>query len=137
MGVKVMSLEDGDDVPTALLSLWTEKEGERLGQRSRRPCAGRQSRAKCWAARLSATEWGLDAGGDRTEEATVVRYIYRLYLRDGPASGSSPAGSMEENMRTRRGGLWSMVTVRDILRNRTYLGTYSRFECECRPFTLL
>jgi len=32
MGVKVMSLEDGDDVSTALLCLWTEKEGERLGQ---------------------------------------------------------------------------------------------------------
>jgi site-specific DNA recombinase len=29
--------------------------------------------------------------------------------------------------RTRRGQLWSMVTVRDILRNTSYIGTYRRF----------
>jgi site-specific DNA recombinase len=33
----------------------------------------------------------------------------------------------EEGHRTRRGGNWSMVSIRDILRNRVYLGTYSRF----------
>jgi site-specific DNA recombinase len=32
-----------------------------------------------------------------------------------------------EDIATRRGGRWSMVTVRDILRNRVYLGHYSRF----------
>ena len=33
----------------------------------------------------------------------------------------------EEGLKTRRGGNWSMVSIRDILRNRVYLGTYSRF----------
>jgi len=48
-------------------------------------------------------------------------------LRDGLGIRLIARRLNEENMRTRRGGLWSMVTVRDILRNRTYLGTYSRF----------
>ncbi|HMO54819.1 MAG TPA: recombinase family protein [Tepidiformaceae bacterium] len=38
------------------------------------------------------------------------------------------AGQIKQgNVPTRRGGRWSMVTVRDILRNRAYLGHYSRF----------
>ncbi len=53
--------------------------------------------------------------------------LYALYLRDGLGIRLIARRLNEENMRTRRGGLWSMVTVRDILRNRTYLGTYSRF----------
>src|SRR6185312_12958152 len=33
----------------------------------------------------------------------------------------------EEGYRTRRDGNWSMITIRDILLNRAYLGTYTRF----------
>jgi site-specific DNA recombinase len=128
MGVKVMSLEDGDDVPTALLSLWTEKEGERLGQKVQ--AAMRRKAVKGEV--LGRPPFGYKVGPRRrleivTEEATVVRYIYRLYLRDGLGIRLIARRLNQENMRTRRGGLWSMVTVRDILRNRTYLGTYSRF----------
>jgi site-specific DNA recombinase len=128
MGVKVMSLEDGDDVPTALLSLWTEKEGERLGQKVQ--AAMRRKAVKGEV--LGRPPFGYRVGPRRRleivpEEATVVRYIYRLYLRDGLGIRLIARRLNEENMRTRRGGLWSMVTVRDILRNRTYLGTYSRF----------
>jgi site-specific DNA recombinase len=128
MGVKVMSLEDGDDVPTALLSLWTQKEGERLGQKVQ--AAMRRKAVKGEV--LGRPPFGYRVGPRRrleivAEEATVVRYIYRLYLRDGLGIRLIARRLNEENMRTRRGGLWSMVTVRDILRNRTYLGTYSRF----------
>ena len=128
MGVKVMSLEDGDDVPTALLSLWTEKEGERLGQKVQ--AAMRRKAVKGEV--LGRPPFGYKVGPRRRleivpEEASVVRYIYRLYLRDGLGIRLIARRLNEENMRTRRGGLWSMVTVRDILRNRTYLGTYSRF----------
>lgn len=127
MGVKVMSLED-DDVPTALLSLWTEKEGERLGQKVQ--AAMRRKAVKGEV--LGRPPFGYKVGPRRRleivpPEATVVRYIYRLYLRDGLGIRLIARRLNEENMRTRRGGLWSMVTVRDILRNRTYLGTYSRF----------
>ena len=61
------------------------------------------------------------------EEGSVVRYIFRLYLKDGLGIRRIARRLNEEGLRTRRDGLWSMVTVRDILRNRAYVGTYSRF----------
>jgi hypothetical protein len=61
------------------------------------------------------------------EEAVVVRYIYRLYLQEGMGIRKIAGQLNEENIATRRGGRWSMVTVRDLLRNRSYLGTYTRF----------
>ena len=56
-----------------------------------------------------------------------MRYIFRLYLKDGLGIRRIARRLNEEGLRTRRDGLWSMVTVRDILRNRAYVGTYSRF----------
>jgi len=61
------------------------------------------------------------------EEAVVVRYIFRLYLQEEMGIRKIAGQLNAENVPTRRGGRWSMVTVRDILRNRVYLGHYSRF----------
>lgn len=61
------------------------------------------------------------------EEAVVVRYIFRLYLQEEMGIRKIAGQLNSENVATRRGGRWSMVTVRDILRNRAYLGHYSRF----------
>jgi hypothetical protein len=61
------------------------------------------------------------------EEAVVVRYIFRLYLQEGMGIRRIAGQLNEENVPTRRGGRWSMVSVRDLLRNRVYLGTYTRF----------
>ncbi len=61
------------------------------------------------------------------EEAVVVRYIFRLYLQEGLGIRRIARCLNEEGVKTRRGGNWSMVSIRDILRNRAYLGTYSRF----------
>ena len=61
------------------------------------------------------------------EEAVVVRYIFRLYLQEGMGIRKIAGQLNEENILTRRGGHWSMVSVRDLLRNRVYLGTYARF----------
>jgi site-specific DNA recombinase len=61
------------------------------------------------------------------EEAVVVRYIFRLYLQEGLGIRLIARRLNEEGLKTRRGGNWSMVSIRDILRNRVYLGTYSRF----------
>ena len=60
-----------------------------------------------------------------------MRYIFRLYLKDGLGIRRIARRLNEEGLRTRRDGLWSMVTVRDILRNRAYVGTYSRFGVAC------
>ena len=61
------------------------------------------------------------------EEAVVVRYIFRLYLNEGIGIRLIARRLNEEGLKTRRAGNWSMVSIRDILRNRAYLGTYSRF----------
>ena len=62
------------------------------------------------------------------EEAVVVRYIFRLYLQEDMGIRLIARRLNEEGLKTRRGGNWSMVSIRDILRNRAYLGTYSRFD---------
>ncbi len=128
LGVKVMCLEDGADPGSTLLSRWAEKKDERLGQKVQ--AAMRRKAVKGEV--LGRPPFGYRVGPRRRleivpGEASVVRYIFRLYLRDGLGIRRIARCLNEEGMRTHRNGLWSMVTVRDILRNRTYLGTYSRF----------
>lgn len=57
------------------------------------------------------------------DEADVVRYIYELY--EDLASTSKVAFRLNnESVKTKRGGMWTAKTVRDILRNPFYIGTY-------------
>jgi site-specific DNA recombinase len=56
----------------------------------------------------------------------VVRYIFRLYLSEGLGIRLISRRLNEEGLRTRRNRPWSMVSIRDLLRNRAYLGTYQR-----------
>ncbi len=128
LGVKVMCLEDATDPADTLLSLWAEKEGERLGSKVQAAMQRKAVKGEV----LGRPPFGYRVGSRRRlevvpQEAQVVRYIFRLYLRDGLGIRLIARRLNEEDLRTRRGGLWSMVTVRDILRNRAYLGTYTRF----------
>jgi len=129
LGASVLAMESGEDAGTALLNTWTtaSKNG-RLSERVR--AAMRQKAVKGEA--LGRPPYGYKVGARRrlqivAEEGSIVRYIFRLYLKDGLGIRRIARRLNEEEIRTRRGGLWSMVTVRDILRNRAYLGTYSRF----------
>ncbi|MBI4497404.1 MAG: recombinase family protein [Chloroflexi bacterium] len=61
------------------------------------------------------------------EEATMVQLIYRLYLQERMGLRLIAGHLNERGLTTRRGARWSVVTVRDILRNPVYQGTYSRF----------
>lgn len=57
------------------------------------------------------------------KEAEVVRYIYNLYEKH--SSTIKVARQLNiENIPTKRGGQWTEKTVRDILRNPFYIGTY-------------
>ncbi len=60
------------------------------------------------------------------DEAELVQAVYRLYL-EGLGIRLIAGRLNQEGKRTRRGGRWSMVTIRDMLHSRVYLGTYSRF----------
>ena len=60
-------------------------------------------------------------------EAAVVELIYRLYTRDQMGMRLIVQHLNEREITTRRGGRWSVVSVRDILKNPVYIGTYTRF----------
>ncbi len=81
---------------------------------------------------LGRSPYGYRVGNRRRlepvpDEAEVVRYIFRMYIHEGLGIRLIARRLNEEGFRTRRDGAWSMVTIRDILRNRVYLGTYARF----------
>jgi site-specific DNA recombinase len=127
--VPIVSVSNGADMKSELLELWSRhRENGDLGERVK--AAMRRKAVKGEA--LGRPPYGYRVGARRklvivNEEGSVVRYIFRLYLKDGLGIRRIARRLNEEGLRTRKGGLWSMVTVRDILRNRAYVGTYSRF----------
>ncbi|GMQ56750.1 recombinase family protein [Vallitalea sediminicola] len=57
------------------------------------------------------------------KEAHTVRYIYNLY--EEQASTSRVAHQLNsERIKTKRNGKWTAKTIRDVLRNPFYIGTY-------------
>ncbi len=125
----VFIAEEGDDPVTALLARWNERDDrERLSERVREAMRRKAVKGEV----LGRPPYGYRVGQRRRlelipEEADVVRYIFRLYTQEGLGIRLIARRLNEEGYRTRRGGNWSMVTIRDILRNRAYLGTYARF----------
>lgn len=63
---------------------------------------------------------------EHSEEGKTVRRIFRLYL-DGFGIRKISRQLNQDDHPSRGGGNWSIVTVRDILRNRVHTGTYQRF----------
>ena len=61
------------------------------------------------------------------DEARVVELIFRLYTKDELGLRLIAAHLNERDILTRRSGRWNMVTIRYILRNPVYIGTYTRF----------
>ena len=81
---------------------------------------------------LGKPPYGYKIGGRKKlevvpEEAETVRLIYTLYTQNNLGIRLIVRYLNEHNIVTRKGRNWSMVTIRDILRNRAYLGTYTRF----------
>jgi site-specific DNA recombinase len=129
MGVHVVSLDGEASATESLLASWTTRDpSERAGERVR--AAMRQKAIKGEV--LGRPPYGYGVGDKRrlepiAEEAAIVRYMFRLYNQEGLGIRLIARRLNEDGHRTRRDGNWSMVTIRDILRNRAYLGTYSRF----------
>ncbi len=129
IGVPIVSIATGADLAGEFLEAWTKlRSNGGLGDRVK--AAMRKKAVKGEA--LGRPPYGYRVGPRRRlvvvpDEGSVVRYIFRLYLKDGLGIRRIARRLNEDDFHTRRGGLWSMVTVRDILRNRAYVGTYSRF----------
>ena len=129
LGVEIQRISGTSDGAEEILAAWAQQDaGGRIGDRVR--AAMRRKAVKGEV--LGRPPYGYKVGNRRRlelvpEEAVVIRYIYRLYLQEGLGIRLIARRLNEEGLRTRRGGNWSMVSIRDILRNRVYLGTYSRF----------
>ncbi len=128
-GVNVFSAHTGREVARELVDQWADRgEGTPVSERVRSAMRRKAVRGEV----LGRPPYGYQVGPRRRlelvpEEAVVVRYIFRLYLQELMGIRKIAGQLNSEEIPTRRGGRWSMVTVRDLLRNRVYLGTYTRF----------
>ena len=80
---------------------------------------------------LGRPPYGYRIGADGTlepvrDEATVVELIYRLYTGDGLGLRLITQHLNDRDINTRRGGRWNVTSIRDILKNPAYTGTYTR-----------
>lgn len=91
---------------------------------------------------LGRTPFGYEAGTDGLlkpvpAEAEIVKEIFETYAGPWHAENSKPLGGPglrviartlnERGLLTRTGRPWSALAVSGILKNRTYLGTYTRY----------
>lgn len=129
LGIPVVSLDSTNGAIETLISSWNTRDvSERLGERVRSAMYRKAVKGEV----LGRSPYGYRAGPKHRlepvpEEAAVVRFIFQLYTRQGLGIRLIARRLNEEGYRTRRNRNWSMVTIRDMLRNRVYLGTYSRF----------
>lgn len=128
-GATVYDAESGREAAHAIVERWDgRKGGAPVSERVRAAMRRRAVRGEA----LGRPPYGYCVGAGRRleivpDEAVVVQYIFRLYLEEDFGIRRIAGRLNEEGIPTRRGGRWSMVSVRDILRNRVYLGTYARF----------
>ena len=120
---------DQPDPLHSALAYWTKQNiGMDRGEKIREAMLAKAVRGEG----LGKPPYGYEVGRDgrlqiQKEEARVVQRIYQLYTKQGQGIRTIARTLNESATKTRRGRPWSMVTIRDILRNRMYLGTYSRF----------
>ena len=127
LGGRVEFVAGGSDPLTALLEAWAKGQSEGVGAKVR--LAMRRKAVKGEVLGRPPYAYKVGAGNRLElvpEESLVVRYIFRLYLHEGLGIRLIARRLNEEGLTTRRNRPWSMVSIRDILRNRAYLGTYQR-----------
>ncbi|HWO72488.1 MAG TPA: recombinase family protein, partial [Dehalococcoidia bacterium] len=130
LGAQVLFMDrsySNGDALQAVLNTWATSRGEELREKVKDALKRKAVRGEV----LGRPPYGYKVGARNRlevvqEEAVVVRYIFKLYLEEGLGIRLIARRLNEEGLRTRRNRPWSMVSIRDILRNRVYLGTYQR-----------
>ena len=61
------------------------------------------------------------------DEYPAVKHIFQMYTKEKMGMRRIVSKLNQIGVTTRSGRGWSIVTIRDILRNRSYIGTYNRF----------
>ena len=127
-GATVLLSEDElTDPLEAALQVWSAAHGER-GERVKAAMEFQATKGTG----MGKPPFGYRVGASKklevvSEEAETVRLIYQLYLQEGMGFRLIARHLNEQGITTRKGGRWSIVGIRDILRNRAYMGTYARF----------
>jgi site-specific DNA recombinase len=122
-----LRIADGTDPDAALLAAWAKRDvRERRREQVREGMRDRALRGEV----LGRAPYGYRVVERHLrvepDEAKVVREIFRRYLEEGEGVRVIARRLNEAGVRTRRGGAWSMVSVRGVLRNPVYIGTYRR-----------
>ena len=131
LGVRVLPTDEAlADPLAAAIQVWSTRrqQGEGSGERVREAMRIRAIYGKG----LGKPPFGYRIGANQKleivpEEADTVVLIYRLYLQENMGVRLIARYLNEQGITTKKGNRWSIVGIRDILRNRVYLGTYSRF----------
>ena len=127
-GVNLVSLEDGPIDESSLIDLWRLHSDPDPDANRRRERL--QERARLGQA-IGRPPYGYHVGADGRyevdeEESVVVRRIFNLCLHDGLGIRRIAQRLNEEGVQTRRGRNWSMISIRDLLRNPVYIGRYDK-----------
>ena len=130
MGSKVSCQDDDmpDPLQNALVTLGAPRASRERSEKIRMSMQNRALRGKG----LGRPPYGYRNGEDGSleivkDEAPVVELIFRLYTRDRMGMRLIVQHLNERGITTRRGGNWNVVSIRDILKNTVYIGTYTRF----------
>ena len=130
MGSKVSCQDDDmpDPLQNALVTLGAPGASRERSEKIRMSMQNRALRGKG----LGRPPYGYRNGEDGTleivkDEFPVVELIFRLYTRDRMGMRLIVQHLNERGITTRRGGNWNVVSIRDILKNTVYIGTYTRF----------
>ena len=133
-GVQLISLEDGPIDESSLIELWRLHSDSDPNAERRRTRL--QQRAQLGQA-IGRPPYGYIVGDDGRyavddEEAAIVRRIFNMSLREGLGIRRIAQRLNEDGYRTRRGRNWSMITIRDLLRNPVYIGRYDKLGVSVR-----
>lgn len=124
-----LRLGDGADLDEALAQAWAgrapvERRRERVRQAMRRRALrGEVLGRPPYGYRVVDRHLASDP-----EEAPVVREMYRLALDEDLGVRRIAQRFNAQGYRTRKQAPWSMVTIRSMLRNPVYTGTYRRLD---------
>ncbi len=130
LGAKVTCMDD--DTPDPLQQIvryWhISGSGGKRGERIREGMMSRAIRGEG----LGKPPFGYRIGKSgklevMPDESSTVHLIFELYTKRQMGMRKIVNHLNERSISTRNGRNWSIVTVRDVLRNRAYVGTYTRF----------
>ena len=126
--VKCSDEEFPDPLQQALKHWNRGKESKPRGERIKEAMIAKAIRGEG----LGKPPFGYRIGSDRRlevvpDESAAVGLIFDMYNNENLGMRRIVRSLNERGVPTRGGRGWSIVTVRDILRNRAYIGTYTRF----------